>query len=235
MPETVVVGDRISRPVLKRRYRRSPRRSAKPPWLLTPEAFAKFLRWLATDREESGRKYERIRTRLVRFFAWRGCHNPEELFDKTIDRVCRKIELAALEPSGDALALCYAVATFVLQEYWREAKLTPIPENIGYLEVKDSEEKEREIQRLEECLTLLSQCDRDLITCYYDGMGRERIQRRKGLASTVGGMNALRVRVFRIRARLREWDSERNRDFLATASGVGTTPAQLPAAQTCSP
>jgi hypothetical protein len=211
MPEPVVVGDRISRPVFQKSYRRLPRRSAEPRWLLTPEGFAKFLRWLATDREESGRKYEQIRTKLVKFFAWRGCHKPEELFDKTIDRVCRKIELAVLEPSGDALALCYAVAKFVLQEYWREAKLTPIPANVPCLEVKDSETKESEIQRLEDCLKLLSQRDRDLITCYYHGMGRERIQRRKGLASTVGGMNALRIRVFRIRARLREWDSARNR------------------------
>jgi len=224
MPEPVVVGEKIWRPV-KRRYRRSPRRSAKPRWSLTAEGFARFLRWLSADLEESGRKYEQIRTRLMRFFAWRGCHNPEELFDRTIDRVCRKIELAAFEPSGDALALCYAVARFVLQEYWRETKLTPIPENVPFLEVNDSQKKEHEIQRLEECLKLLSQRDRDLITCYYHGIGRERIQRRKSLASTVGGMNALRIRVFRIRARLREWASARGHNLFATASCVGTTRA----------
>ena len=232
MPELVVAGEGISRPAVKRRHRRFSRPSAKPRWSLAPEGFTKFLRWLSADREESGRKYEQIRTRLVRFFAWRGCHKPEELFDRTIDRVCGKIELAAHEPSGDALALCYAVATFVLQEYWREAKLTPIPANVPCLEVKDSETKESEIQRLEDCLKLLSQRDRDLITCYYHGMGRERIQRRKGLASTVGGMNALRIRVFRIRARLRKWASAGGRNLFPTASSVGTTRARSPAAQT---
>jgi hypothetical protein len=232
MPELVVAGEGISRPAVKRRHRRFSRPSAKPRWSLAPEGFTKFLRWLSADREESGRKYEQIRTRLVRFFAWRGCHNPEELFDRTIDRICRKIELGALEPPADALALCYAFAAFVLQEYWREMKLTPIPQNISSLKVNDSEKKEREIQLLEECLKVLSQRDRDLITCYYHGTGRERIQRRKSLASTVGGVNALRIRVFRIRARLRKWASAGGRNLFPTASSVGTTRARSPAAQT---
>lgn len=140
---------------------------------------------------------------MVRFFNWRGCNNPEELFDRTIDRACSKIQLGAHELYGDAMAFCYGVGRFVLQEYWREVKLNPLPEDVALPEIKDPQRDEREFERLEIVLNRLSQRDRDLIIAYYQGEGRGRIQRRKDLAAALGGMNALRVQVFRIRAKLR--------------------------------
>jgi hypothetical protein len=141
---------------------------------------------------------------MIRFFTWRGCHIPDELFDRTVDRVCGKIALGAHEFSGDAVAYCWAVGRFILQEYWRGVKIGPVPEDLPCPEIKDSEKRERELERLEVCLNRLCPRDRDLITRYYQGAGRERIQKRKDMASTMGGMNALRIQVFRIRARLRE-------------------------------
>ncbi len=149
---------------------------------------------------------------MVRFFTWRGCHKPEELFDRTIDRACSKIQLGAHELYGDAMAFCYAVGRFVLQEYWREVKLNPLPEDVPFPEIKDPERDEREFERLEILLNRLSQRDRDLIIAYYQGEGRERIQRRKDLAAALGGMNALRIQVFRIRAKLRAWLPGRGQD-----------------------
>jgi hypothetical protein len=145
---------------------------------------------------------------MVSFFSWRGCHIPEELFDRTVDRVCGKIQLGAAECSGDAFTFCYAVGRFVLQEYWREVKLVPMPDDPPFLKGNEPELKEQELQRLESCLGRLSQLERDLITAYYQGEGRERIHIRQQLAAEVGGANALRIQVFRIRARLREFLSE---------------------------
>jgi hypothetical protein len=204
MPEAVFIdGRRISRPAARSRRRLSRRRPPRTHWTLTLAAFERLLRWLSPDREEAGRKYEQIRMKMVRFFTWRGCHNPEELFDRTIDRACSKIELGRHELCGDAGAFCYAVGRFILQEYWREVKLNPLPEDVPLPEIKDPQKDERELERLEDSLNRFSQRDRDLLVAYYQGEGRERIQKRKDLAAGWGGPNALRIQVFRIRAKLR--------------------------------
>jgi hypothetical protein len=199
MPEPIYIDDRrITRLGVERRCVGEVRPT------LTTVSFEMFLCWLSPDRDAAGKNYERIRTKMVSFFSWRGCHIPEDLFDRTVDRVCRKIELGAAECSGDALAYCYAVGRFVLQEYWREVKVAPLPHDPPFLMGNDVERKEHELQRLESCLGRLSQSDRDLITRYYQGEGQERIRIRRQLATQVGGINALRIQVFKIRARLRE-------------------------------
>jgi hypothetical protein len=203
MPEPIYIDDRrISKPGMKGRCVGETR------LLVTSEPFEIFLCWLSPDRDAAGKKYEQIRTKMVSFFSWRGCHIPEDLFDRTIDRVCRKIEIGSAECSGDALAYCYAVGRFVLQEYWREVKVSPLPDDLQFLKRTDPERKEEELQCLEICLGRLSQHDRYLITRYYQGEGRERIRIRQQLAAQVGGINALRIHVFKIRARLRGWVSE---------------------------
>jgi hypothetical protein len=188
----------------RRRPSLSGGRQAKTRWSFNSDAFEEFLQWLSPNQEEAGRKYEQTRAKMVRFFAWRGCHISEELFDRTVDRVCRKIALGVHEFSVDVVAYCWAVGRFVLQEYWREVKISPVPEDLPCPEIKDSEKRECELERLEVCLNRLCPRDRDLITNYYRGAGRERIQQRKDLASSMGGMNAMRIQVCRIRARLRE-------------------------------
>jgi hypothetical protein len=205
MPEAVLIeAGRLPTRVVRRRRRLTERHQAYTRWSFNSDAFEKFLYWLSPNQEEAGRKYEQTRAKMVRFFTWRGCHIGEELFDRTVDRVCGKIALGAHELSGDAVAYCWGVGRFVLQEYWREVKTGPVPEDLPSPEIKDSDEREREFEWLEACLNGLCPRDRDLITRYYEGAGRERIQKRKDLASTMGGLNALRIQVFRIRARLRE-------------------------------
>lgn len=219
MPEAIYIDDRrITRPGVKRRCVGQMRRA------LTPEPFEIFLYWLSPDRDAAGKKYEQIRTKMVSFFSWRGCHIPEDLFDRTIDRACRKIELGAAECSGDALAYCYAVGRFVLQEYWREVKVAPLPYDLAFVNGTDPGWKEHELQRLESCLCRLSQRDRYLITRYYQGEGRERIRIRKQLAAQVGGINALRIQVFKIRARLRGFLSNHAQDQKEKQANAPTVP-----------
>ena len=61
-------------------------------WSLSQEAFDALLDWLDSDREQAGIKYEQIRSRLIKIFTGRGCVDPEDLADETINRVTRKLK-----------------------------------------------------------------------------------------------------------------------------------------------
>ena len=172
-------------------------------WLLTAESLEKFLAWLSPDREEAGVKYQQLEKRLIVFFGRGGCHVPEELFDKTNDIACKKIYSGAVEPSVDPTAYCYGVARNVLREYRRDIKPGPMPEDFASPRgLPDWDEQD--VACLEECLTRLGQRQRDLVTRYYQGEGREKIKVRKVLAAETGGANVLRIMVFRIRNTLRD-------------------------------
>ena len=54
-------------------------------WILTQESFDALLNWLDPRREEAGQKYEDIRLRLIKIFTCRGCLEPEDLADETIN------------------------------------------------------------------------------------------------------------------------------------------------------
>ncbi|MFL6230009.1 MAG: hypothetical protein ACJ741_14655, partial [Pyrinomonadaceae bacterium] len=61
-------------------------------WTLTRDAFEGLLTWLDSDREQAGKKYEDIRSSLIKIFTWRGVAEAEELADETINRVARKVK-----------------------------------------------------------------------------------------------------------------------------------------------
>ena len=56
------------------------------------ETFEKLLRWLDPDRDTAAEKYEKIRTRLIRIAAAKGCWVAEDLADQTINVVASKID-----------------------------------------------------------------------------------------------------------------------------------------------
>ena len=61
-------------------------------WSLSQEDFDALLAWLDPEREQAGLKYEQIRGSLIKIFTGRGCTDPEELADETINRVTAKIK-----------------------------------------------------------------------------------------------------------------------------------------------
>jgi DNA-directed RNA polymerase specialized sigma24 family protein len=168
---------------------------------LTPEAFGKFLRWLAEDDEEAVREYQSIRMKLIRYFVHKGCTDPYELFDKAIDIVVGKIEACAEVPNP--LAYCYGVAKNVWYQDVRERKSVMLDEDFPSPEHPDLEVREQELKCLEDCLNHLAASDRDVVTRYHQGQGRDKIETRRVLADGLGGTNALRIRMCRIRKELR--------------------------------
>lgn len=168
---------------------------------LTPEAFGRFLRWLSADDELAVQEYQRIRTKLTRFFIHKGCTDADDLFDKTVDIVVGKIELCA--HYSNPLAYCYGVARNVWYQAARERKLVAIDADVASLEHPDPKVRELELQCLERCLTRLSPGDREIIVQYHAGQGRDKIEARRMLAIGVGGTNVLRIKMCRIRKELR--------------------------------
>ena len=171
---------------------------------MTSEEFESLLSWLSPDREKAGAIYEKIRRKLIGFITRRACICPEELTDDTLNRVARKVAENKVENSDNPIRFCYGVAKNVHREYLKKLeKIRSLrPED---LRVFEHEDREREMACLDTCLQKLTPENRTVITQYMAHRGREKIRTRREMAARLGtGMNALRIRVFRIQNTLRE-------------------------------
>jgi RNA polymerase sigma factor (sigma-70 family) len=172
---------------------------------LTQESFDLLLSWLDPSRESAGKKYEDIRSRLIKIFLRRGCPVSEELADETIDRVVRKVHILAGDYDGDPALYFYGVAQKVFLEYAKKkppVELTenPAPKSQG---LSPTAEIERKHQCLDQCVEALDAESRELILGYYQGEKSAKIDYRKELAARFGiAVNTLRMRAHRIKAEL---------------------------------
>ena len=165
---------------------------------LTQEMFEQLLSWLDEDRDLAGKKYEEIRFKLINIFIARGCLASEDLADKTIDRVARKVKDIGDTYVGDPALYFYGVAKMVYLEYVR-SKPAPLPGAPFY----SNSNTERMYECLELCVDKLSPANRELILAYYGGAHANEEQRSR-LADRMGlGLNALWVRAHRTREKLR--------------------------------
>jgi DNA-directed RNA polymerase specialized sigma24 family protein len=173
-------------------------------WILTQESFDALLAWLDSEREEAGRKYEAIRLRLIKIFACRGCGEPEDLADETINRVSKKLGEIETNYTGDPARYFYGVANKVHLEYLRR-KPIPIPP----APPERSDDIEKEYECLERCMQHLTPNNRELVLQYYQQEKRAKIDHRKLLAQKLSiALNALRIRAHRIRTVLQQCVSD---------------------------
>lgn len=165
---------------------------------LSQESFDLLLRFLDSDREAAGRRYEEIRIKLVKVFTCRGCLTPEDLADETMNRVSRKVGGIIESYVGDRRLYFYGVARNVfLESVRKQPHVPPMPEPTS------TEQKEAEQECLDQCMQKLTPTNRKLILEYYTSDKRQKIERRKQLAERLGiAPNALRIRAHRIRGSL---------------------------------
>jgi DNA-directed RNA polymerase specialized sigma24 family protein len=169
-------------------------------WVLTKESFDALLAWLDPAREEAGRKYEEIRLRLIKIFVCRGCYEPEDLADETINRVSKKLKEIESTYTGEPARYFYGVGNKVHLEYIRR-KPVPIPPTPCDV----SDDVEKEYACLERCIQNLTPNNRALVLEYYRDEKRAKIDHRRNLADQLGiAVNALRIRACRIRASLQK-------------------------------
>jgi DNA-directed RNA polymerase specialized sigma24 family protein len=183
-------------------------------WTLTRPAFEDLLAALDADRTRAAEKYERIRQRITKLFEWRGCHNADELTDRTFDRVARRLSEGATVTTDDAYLFFYGVALNVLREHWRsptratDAVLVDDP-RLAVVDAPSAAEAavariehERLLERLASCLDALPPESRRLVAAYHLRENGQ-IAARKAIAADLGvPLNALRIRVFRLRQAL---------------------------------
>jgi len=163
------------------------------------ETFEKLLNWLDTDRDRAGEKYEKIRLRLIRIFTCRGCGDPEDLADDTINVVASRIDWLIENYKGDPALYFYGVAKKIYQEQFKKKPPPPLPPPPDVTQI------ENECGCLEECLKeQLTGPDRQLVLRYHEKEKQEKIHLRKQIAAELGiTLNALRIRVHHIHSRLR--------------------------------
>lgn len=187
---------------------------------MTDERLKRLLEWLDPDPKIAGQKYNEIRFVLTKRFARRGCHIPEELADRTMDRVMEKVFEVAPSYVGNPALYINKVGTYILFEYWKEVGKEQLAletfnhmENLRKEDEKEKkegkEEKAARLKCLKECLAKLEAETRAFILSYYEGdkaaKAKPRKELRKKLADSLGvSTNVLRTRVQRAKAPLRK-------------------------------
>lgn len=173
-------------------------------------AWRRLLAFVAEGRADQGAAYERVRARLVQFFAAKGELNAEELADATFDRLVHKLtdELVAEVRSPIGYVLRFARFIHlerIKSEVVRRQRLEALPP-----EETDPAEQAWEERRhaarlalLERCLGELPAAERALLVSYYTHDGRARIASRQKMSRELGINPALlRTRVSRLRVEL---------------------------------
>lgn len=188
---------------------------------LTPDNFKRLLDWLHPDPDEAVREYERIRALLIRKFKAQDCGAAaEQLADKTIDRVAKKLTPEVIENwVGKKEKKFLKFAYYILLEHkkgleveWPEDMDVPNPVD------DDDENEDSEATRkcLDKCLETLTPDTRNLIIRYYQGSKATKIKQREELARELGlTLPALRVKALRIR----KWLKRCIQDCLANTRG----------------
>lgn len=180
--------------------------SPRKGWELTQESFDELLAWLHPNREQAADKYEEIRGRLIRIFMHRGCTTAEDLADKAINQVARKVHEIKAYYEGNPALYFYGVARNIQSEYFRSKpqEVPVMPEVLSTPLAEEPEESEREDSCLEKCLGEMQPTERELLLDYYREDKGAKIEHHKELARRRGiTINALRILVCRLRGRFK--------------------------------
>jgi DNA-directed RNA polymerase specialized sigma24 family protein len=179
--------------------------SGKKKSSLTKEAYDKLLHALSPDRDKAAEALLQIQLKLARYFEWRRVDAPEELADETVNRVARRISEG--QQIDNLPGYFYGVAKLVFFEWEKTRKptylddLPPIEQPIEP-EICDPDPR---FECFDNCVEKLESENRTLIMDYYQEERRAKIELRQQLADKLRiPLNALRIRVHRIRKRLEE-------------------------------
>lgn len=178
------------------------------------EKFNRFLAWLHTDRDLAGEKYVTIWNGLIQYFGRKTCHqdfncsHTEELTQETLDRVIFKIDENVGKYPGAPERCIYGYAKNVRREHLRDKQAQPMESDLVDCpddRREESNQKERRVHCLEQCLRQLPENDRNIVIKYFGCSGREGIERRSQLAKDHGMTSGnLAVKALRLKKKLHQ-------------------------------
>lgn len=155
--------------------------------------------------------FESLRAKLTTFFEARGCIDPEELADETLQRVVLKI-CQGTEVSN-LVGYSYGVAKNIFKEYVRREKIKQAyvdsqKYRAGVEPIVDEDEaqvRERRFKCMEDCMAQLNKQGRWLLLEYYKIKGQAKLAHRKQMAEELNiSREALTLRVFHLKQRLKK-------------------------------
>jgi DNA-directed RNA polymerase specialized sigma24 family protein len=183
---------------------------------LTQAAFDGLLAQLDADRNAAGVKYENTRTKLVKFFERRGCPSPDDHADEVINIVARQITEGTKIENINAYFLGVAKRHVITISRGPEMDPLENPDTLptkslspGSSDIDERDVQEMHLRILDHCLDEIGFQHRTLILGYYEENKQAKIDNRKALAESFGiDLNALRIRVCRIRMKLEKCINE---------------------------
>jgi RNA polymerase sigma factor (sigma-70 family) len=188
--------------------------------------FQRLLAWLDPDSDRSAETYLEFHKRTTTLFInWQSCA-PEDLADETLSRLARQLAEGKEINRVSRSAYIHGIAKNIRREHWRscedckrqrtrrdggrdddnDSKLIDSQTAIGSLgDREDTEEKERRLECLDECLKKMNAEERLLLLEYYSEDKTLKIVTRDRMAARLGVTSgALRQRIWKLRAPVRD-------------------------------
>ena len=152
---------------------------------------------LEPDARSTEEGFRQCRLKLIKFFAWRRCEDPDNLADETVSRLLKNVRAGQEISSDNPYSYVYAIAVNVFKEYVRAKKkgasLTDLDEARHVVVPPTTDDCKKQ------CFEQLSREKRELLLRYYlDDDEPNHIASDHGLS-----LNALRLQVHRIKQGLR--------------------------------
>lgn len=166
------------------------------------QAFEALLLRLEPSLPDPEKRYKQLRSKMVKFFGWKRCEEPESLADETIGRTARNLGAGEAIHADNPYSYIYAIARNVFREYLRDKKKREMISNNLPDHTQTYCEDSQDCRK--ECLHGLSRDKRSLLQHYYAGE-----ETRDRLAQSLNmSLNALRLQIHRLKQELRACEEQ---------------------------
>lgn len=178
------------------------------------ESFDSFLRYLDADRERAAERYNKLQQALVRFFASRNSSDAASRADETLEILCSQVAEGRVFEDLEKYSIGVA-RNILLKEQMRgdaghvsisdldteySLRFSSPPPQIFAEEANESLHDEC----MKSCVEQLPDDDRTLIMRYSAAAGHDKDAREELAKEARISLDALRVRIHRIRAALKK-------------------------------
>lgn len=153
---------------------------------------------LEPGSQSTEKGFWQCRLKLIKFFGWRYCEDPDNLADETISRLLKNVRAGQAISADNPYSYVYGIAMNVFKEYLRAKKKHALLTDID--EARETAVQPATDDCKKQCFEQLPLEKRELLARYYmeDDDGRDEIAREQELT-----LNALRLQIHRIKQGLR--------------------------------